>query len=340
MFATLDYETTIKQNFKCAFVDVRSPGEYKKATIPGALNIPLFDDEQRALIGMLYKESGNEAATRKGIDLISIRLPFLFDKFSQIDEKKIAVFCAKGGYRSSSIGSLFHALGMPIVKINQGYKGYRRYIIDQLPEIVAGFQYVVLYGKTGTGKTKILYELQKLGADILDLEGCANHRGSLLGGVGLSSAHSQKTFESMIFHNLFKAKSKVIFIEGESKRIGKVFLPDCLYQALSNGEKVLITSSLKRRIAGIKEDYRVETGDKEEMSSALSSLAPYIGHKQTTDYITLLRDGQYDKLIGGLMKNYYDLAYSTNEKSFNYNCENTDEALCAGMLWKKYGTIV
>ncbi|MGO1470667.1 MAG: rhodanese-like domain-containing protein, partial [Tissierella sp.] len=161
-------------------IDVRSPKEFNEETIPGAINIPIFSNEERELIGTLYKKDSVEKAKKTGIDIASKKLPYIYEEVANLDKdhRQIYMFCSRGGFRSSSLAPLFHSLNMNVTKLHGGYKEYRAFIREELPKISKNLTFVVLYGNTGTGKTHILEHLREKGMNVLDLEGCANHRGS------------------------------------------------------------------------------------------------------------------------------------------------------------------
>ena len=201
MYETVRYEK-IKGEY--ILIDVRTPGEYRESTIPGAINIALFTDEEREEIGRVYKTESIEKAKKIGIYAGSKNLPKIYEEIIKLNKehKDLIFFCAKGGFRSTVLVSLLAPLGFHVKKLDGGYKEYRKYIIADLDRLIENIEAVVLYGNTGTGKTKILKDLKEMGMDVLDLEGYANHRGSILGSVGLGEQYSQKKFESLLYEDL------------------------------------------------------------------------------------------------------------------------------------------
>ncbi|WP_010292506.1 rhodanese-like domain-containing protein [Clostridium senegalense] len=155
MFQTTEYKE-LKGDY--VLVDVRSPLEYKENTIPGAVNIPLFNDEERALVGTIYKQESTEKAKKIGMEIVSKKLPSIYDEFLKLEKKhkKIVLFCARGGMRSGSLVALLSSLGMRVEKIKGGYKSYRGYVLEELPKLNEQVKYIVLHGNTGVGKTEIL----------------------------------------------------------------------------------------------------------------------------------------------------------------------------------------
>lgn len=214
------YEELLQDEGKYIFVDVRSESEYKESTIPGAYNIPILNDEERKIVGTTYKQISKSDAIKTALTLMGPRLHDIFIEFEKINvkQKQIVVFCARGGMRSNSTTAFFKAMGFPTVKLDMGYKGYRAYVTTKLPKLFSEKKLICLYGKTGCGKTNILKKLQENNIDILDFEGCANHRGSLLGSVGLGMCNSQKQFESLIFDSL--RKSNYILVKQKVNVLG------------------------------------------------------------------------------------------------------------------------
>lgn len=331
MFKVIKYEDIDNNNIEGShiLIDVRSPSEFKTENIPGSINIPIFDDEQRELIGKTYIQDSPDLAKKIGIEVASKRLPDIYDQVSKLDKEydKLIFFCARGGFRSSSLVSLFMTIGVNSFKLDKGYKGYRKYINDNLPEVIKGVKFVVLYGNTGTGKTDILKSLQDSGKDILDLEGCANHRGSLLGGVGLGDQSTQKTFESLVYKSLKERRTNLVFVEGESKKIGKVVIPEYIYSVMNNGINFCIESNLEIRIDNILRDY--VHGTDAELISALNYLRQQLGHELVESYIEMINKDQYREVIGDLMIKYYDPHYEYKNRQYIHSFENIESQITA-----------
>lgn len=326
MFQTINYEDILNKKLHGNYIliDVRSPKEHSSETIPGSINIPLFDDEERKIIGTIYDNESTEKAKQIGIEAASKKLPVIYEKVAKLDKEynNLIFYCARGGLRSSSLVSLFKTLGVNAIKLDGGYKGYRKYIYEHLPKVIEEIKFVVLYGNTGTGKTEILKELHRLGNDILDLEGCANHRGSLLGSVGLGEQNSQKIFESLVFESLMNRKSDTVFVEGESKRIGKIIMPEYLYDAINNGINIKIEADIETRVDNLLKDYVHENDD--ELILSLNLLRNNLGNKIIDNYIEMIGKHEYRKVIEELIVKYYDPHYEFKQRDYEVVFLNRD----------------
>lgn len=324
---------------KVGFVDVRSPGEHQMSTIPGAVNIPVLDDEARAEVGTLYVKGKVEEAKQFGVTSVSKRLPDMYARYRQLleDHDELVIFCSRGGMRSNSIFSLLKALGMPVSRLQGGYKSYRRYINEHLDAQFEKVRFVTLYGLSGTGKTDILKELAKRGSKTLDLEGCANHRGSVLGSVGLEEPHTQKMFESLLFESsLDWQEGDIVYTEGESKRIGQVVMPVSLVEAIREGVKLYIESSIEKRVEQIHRDY-VTNHHTIELIESLDNLIGFFKEERVLEFQEQIRKGQVDKVIETLLTSYYDPRYRHHKQQIEETFRNVDAEKTAEEIlkWEK-----
>lgn len=214
-------------------VDVRSPIEYEESHIPGAVNIPLFTNEERIEIGTLYKQKGNMAARWRAMEIVAPKIPAILEAIKDVQESvgRTIIYCARGGMRSGAVAVFLELAGLEAIRLAGGYKAYRQFILERLPSLIPN-QAIVLHGMTGTGKTELLQKLKKKGYPVLDLEEMAGHRGSLFGEMGIEKeGNNQKTFDSLLYEGLKEIKGSAFFIiEAESQRIGKARQPEKLYQ--------------------------------------------------------------------------------------------------------------
>ncbi|MEG0307408.1 MAG: tRNA 2-selenouridine(34) synthase MnmH [Clostridium sp.] len=301
-------------------VDVRSSGEFEEATINGAVNIPLFNDEERAVVGTIYTRKSTDEAKKMGVDIVSKKLPYIYDEIQKLEKehKDVVLFCARGGMRSASITDLLCALGMRVRRIHGGYKGYRAFINEELPKVNEKVTYIVLHGNTGVGKTEILKKLRADGYDVLDLEGCANHRGSILGSVGLGAGTTQKQFESNVYEELKAVKGKYVFIEAESKRIGRVLIPDYIHGDMKAGIHVFIDAPIEFRSQIIIDEYTKCSSCKEEICEALNKLQKHVSEKNIEAYCEKVEKDEFDEVVKELMVKYYDPLYTHSSDKYDY----------------------
>lgn len=336
MFNTIDYD---KLEGEYILIDLRSPGEYSEFTIPGAVNLPIFDNEERKLIGTVYTHESVEKAKKIGVDFASKKLPVLYEEISKLkkDYDKIVLFCERGGYRSSSVCALLSSIGIGAVKLRGGYKGYRSVVNAMLPKLNSEVHYIVIHGYTGTGKTELLKILEYRGHDVLDLEKYANHRGSLLGDVGLGSRVSQKQFESLVYDSLKKRKSDIVFVEGESSRIGNIVVPHYIMESMKAGRHILAEGSIEKRIQRIVEEYTQYADCSTEIKNSLEKLGKHISAKRIEEYTKSVEKENYNEVARDLMVRYYDPMYENEQKGFEYeltiNTDNMEEACSSIEKW-------
>ncbi len=339
MLITRPYE---KLKDDSLFIDVRSPKEHRSERIIDSINIPLFTNEERALVGTAYKQESVTEARRLGVEIVSKKLPDFFEQINELitnNDKQLAVYCARGGYRSTYFASAFSSIGMNIIKVDGGYKKYRKYIYEELPKLNEAMKYIVIHGNTGVGKTEILKELEKQGGKILDFEGAANHRGSLLGGIGLGEPSTQKNFESKIFNYMDKAQGDYIFVEAESRRVGRASIPKFIHEKMKAGLHIYIDADIEKRVEVLREDYIQNKHWKEESMKSIDRLKKYVSKER----IRLLKDkvseNDFDFVAKELMINYYDSMYQNKSKEYDYNLKlkNTDSSITAKKIleWKK-----
>ncbi len=330
VYKEVDY-TELKGD--CVLVDVRSPIEHKEYTIPGAVNVPLFEDEERSQIGTVYKNVGTDEAKRLGIEVVSRRLPYIYDEILKLKGKHryMAIFCERGGMRSSSICSLLCSLGVNTVKLKDGYKGYRAKVNELLPKLIEDVQFIVLHGHTGTGKTDVLEALANKGLEVINLEGVANHRGSQLGKVGLKGIVSQKQFEAEIFESLRRRKSDFVYIEAESGRIGNILVPKYIINKMKEGKHILLESDIKCRAKRIIEQYVTDEDCIRQLIEGVARLEGYIGKAKVAEYSDMILEGKYFEASVELMERYYDPLYYSSQVKYQYdavfNSDDTNKAV-------------
>ncbi|MDD7339660.1 MAG: tRNA 2-selenouridine(34) synthase MnmH [Eubacteriales bacterium] len=322
MLEELNYED-IENLDNIVLVDVRSEGEYKNAHIPGAISIPILNDDERREVGTLYDRVSYDLAKIKAVEYASKKLPELYEKYLELEKTcdEIVIYCDRGGYRSTVLERTFRALGMHISKLSGGYKSYRRYVMEKLDEYFERIKVLTLYGLTGTHKTYIIRRLEEDGIKVLDLEKYANHRGSIFGSVGLKEKVSQKMFDSYIYEAIKDNPDATYITEGESRRIGDIVLHEKLYKKMLKSDKILIEASLDERAKNICEDY-LPSENKEEIIKTFEEFKKFISKERYEKYTAMLIEGEYMDLIKDMMKSYYDPKYSF--KKYDYNKVFTD----------------
>lgn len=336
---TLKYNE-VKDNF--FFIDVRSPSEYEDDTITGSINIPLLNNEERKAVGTAYVQVGKTEAKRLGVNLISPKMPDMFEQVIELKKthSQIAAFCARGGYRSTFFASVFSSIGIPIHQLEGGYKSYRTEVIEALPKLNDKINYIVLNGNTGVGKTDILQSLKKLGCSVLDLEGAANHRGSLLGSIGIGKCNSQKKFETNIYDQLVNVNEKYVFIEAESRKIGSVVIPKFISDKMKQGIQIFIDADIEYRIENLKKDYIIKDDWKTESIKAMDMLNKYISKEKIEMLKHEIGLGDFDFVSRELMENYYDPMYNFKSDKLSYAGKfkavtNSDEISAEILQWYK-----
>ncbi len=299
------------------FIDVRTPKEYHEDHLLGAVNVPLLSNEERHEIGIIYKQQCREKAIEKGMELFPSKIPSIYHAVKDHEDKIIVVYCARGGMRSKIIASLLDSIGFKVLQAEGGYKSFRHYILDQLNNFKLKPRIICLYGLTCTGKTKLLEHLP----NSLNLEELAQHRGSLYGGVGLQP-NFQKRFENLLLHRLRELNdSESIFVEGESRRIGRVEIPDFLFKAMKKGRNVLVKRNFERRVEeGVKEYFSSPEKIK-QMKEITPQLREIINKKRKEEIISLIDAGKYHAAATIILKEYYDVLYENTLKKVDFTFE-------------------
>lgn len=331
MHNIIHYEE-IESAERVLFVDLRTTREYEYAHIPGALSLPVLSDEEHVHVSTEYMQGDKDNAKILGVRYTSQRLPMLFTAATHWVKRydKVVVYCYRGGYRSSVLFQLLLSLGIGVYKLSGGYKAYRKYVNEHWADALSEKQWVTLYGNTGTGKTEILHALREKGAQVVDLEALANHRGSLLGGIGLTSQPSQKMFESLLQQELLALSPGPVFLEGESRKIGDLFIPQPLFEVLTGAPSVHIDAPLEDRIHRLKEEY-TQVSDS-EIRHALQRMIPYIGNAPYEEISALIASGDTESAIERLLLRYYDIKYNYRSKSYAYELAHHDTEQAAEQL--------
>ncbi|WP_026908666.1 tRNA 2-selenouridine(34) synthase MnmH [Paucisalibacillus globulus] len=316
-----------KQNH--TLVDVRSPNEFEQGTIPGSINIPIFTDEERAEVGTIYKQVGPDAAKERGLQIFSQKLPTFISEFKKI-ETQITVFCWRGGMRSKTAATVLELMDIHSTRLSGGIRSYRHFVVEYLERGTFKPDFIVLNGFTGTGKTAILKKLADNGFPVMDFERMSNHRGSIFGHIGLNPSN-QKRFESLIVEKMIDFKdTPFVFVEGESKRIGKVVIPDFLYEKKEKGLQLIIEMPVEERVRNILDDYHPwDYPDK--FFEAFNIIKKRIHTPVAKEIDEYLHEEKFAEATRLLLSHYYDPRYEHATKDFQgekikIEAKNVDDA--------------
>ncbi len=294
-------------------IDARSPAEFAEDHLPGAVNWPVLDDEERQVVGTLYVQTSPLAARKLGAALVSRRIADILDL--QVQDKprewRPLVYCWRGGQRSGSLALVLSQVGFRTGQLHGGYKAFRARVRADLATRPAQFSYCVLCGRTGSGKTRLLQALGEAGAQVLDLERLACHRGSILGGMPGQSQPTQKCFDTQVWQALAGfSTAQPVFVESESAKIGLLRVPEALLDAMhGQGRCVRILTSDAARIEMLLDDYRDSTLDAEPLCRLLDGLVDLRGQARVGQWQVLARGGRWPDLIAALMSEHYDPLY-------------------------------
>ncbi|HXB40950.1 MAG TPA: tRNA 2-selenouridine(34) synthase MnmH [Bacteroidia bacterium] len=311
----LSIENFLREGISGVMVDVRSPGEFLNGHIPGAINIPLFDDHERAEIGTLYKVKGKEEAVLRGIEIVS---PKLADFIKSVKKKstrdsKIYVYCFRGGMRSSSFCWLMDTAGLKPQKLEGGYKSYRNKVLDLFKQ---KHHFCLVGGPTGSGKTEVLKELFKLNQQLADLEGLAHHKGSAFGFIGQEKQPAQQQFENNLHLQLSKLNSdKLILLEDESFSIGHVQLPYDLWLQMKTAPIVKLQMPFELRVKRLVAEYGQTSV--EILRKPLLAIKTRLGLQHCKTALEHLEKGEMDK-VAEITLHYYDKAYEYSHEKRKY----------------------
>ncbi len=308
------------------FVDVRSPHEYEEFHIPGAVNVPLFQDEEKKLIGFVYRNKGEDEAKRLGYELASKRLEEFYKKFKELKGryKNVVVYCWRGGMRSRGMCEAMANMGLELLRLEGGYRAYRQFILKDMERLLESVSFIVLTGRTGVGKTRLLRKLRSGGYPVIDLEELAKDRGSVFGSVGIRDKVSQKMFDSLLYESLRKYEGEVVFIEDESKWIGNVHIPEAFWKRKLEGVLVEITASLDKRVELILREYTAREGWRQECISSLVKIKKYLGNERFRLLKELIEEGKERETVRLLIEEYYDKKYKLQGKA-EYIVDAEDE---------------
>ena len=294
-------------------IDVRSEGEFAEDHIPGAINLPVLNNAERERVGTIYKQVSSFDAKKIGAALVSANISRHIDSILQDRPRnwKPLVYCWRGGGRSGALAHVLAQIGWKVGQLDGGYKAYRRAIIEELPTLPAKFDWRVVCGMTGTGKSQLLRSLKTRGAQVLDLEELAAHRGSVLGNLPDAPQPAQKMFESRVWHALkHLSPERPVFVESESRKIGRLRVPPELIDAMWQSACVVIEAPIPVRVALLMDEYVHFLSDAKLLNTQLDCLRPLHGGEVIDRWQDMARDNHWSGLTEELLVKHYDPAYT------------------------------
>jgi tRNA 2-selenouridine synthase len=308
MIQKITYDEYLQKHAPLLIVDVRSPGEYDHAHIPSAVNLPLFSNEERAVVGTAYKQKSKEQAIKIGLDYFGPKMRSMVETVESLlssrGEKQLVVHCWRGGMRSGGVAWLLDLYGYEVFTLIGGYKAYRGHVLDLFTK---EFQIKKITGYTGSGKTTKLVELQESGEQILDFEGLAKHKGSAFGHIGLEAQPSQEMFENLIASELVGLdKYRQIWVEDECMRLGHVNIPKPFFLQMKAAPEMKLDISFEQRLDNIMQDYG--SLDLQEVIDAVIRIKKRLGGLETQNILGFLEQNDMRSAYAILLK-YYDRAY-------------------------------
>lgn len=314
----LNIETFLQHSKNELIIDVRAPIEFNKGHLPFAINIPLFEDVERAEIGTLYKQQGKDAAVNRGLEIVSPKMvQFVNDVKTICKNKKVFVYCFRGGMRSNSFAWLLNTSGMQAKLLQGGYKAYRNWV---LASFANPKKFIIIGGNTGSGKTPTLHQLEKNGFQLIDLEKIAHHKGSAFGGINEEKQLPQQIFENNLAYHLdTKIRENIILLEDESQNIGYNKIPHALWLQMKQATIVKLNIPFELRVEQLLKDYT--TVDIHLLKQSVIKISQQLGTLHTNLCIQYLNEGN---LIDAarLCLNYYDKAYN-----YSYSKKNNQNII-------------
>jgi tRNA 2-selenouridine synthase len=295
-----------------SIIDCRSPSEYAEDHIPGAVSAPVLDDAERAAVGTLYKQVSSFEAKKLGAALVAKNVARHVETLFAGKGRgwRPLVYCWRGGKRSAAMAHILREVGWDAQTLAGGYRGYRRWVVGRLEELPSGFEWRVIHGPTGSGKSRFLGALRRAGAQVLDLEDLAAHRGSVLGNLPDRPQPSQKGFESQLLHELSALEpGRPVFVEGESKKIGQLQVPEALIGAMRASPCIVLDTALEARVSLLIDEYRHFIENPAALEVQLDCLVALHGRERIARWKALAAQGEWREFVAVLLEEHYDPAY-------------------------------
>lgn len=296
-------------------IDARTEDEYALDHLPGAINWPTLNNEERIVIGTMYKQVNAFEAKKRGAALAARNIAAHIERevLDKPKNWKPLVYCWRGGNRSGSLATILSAIGFQVTLIEGGYKASRNALVESLPALVQRLRYKVLCGPTGSGKTRLLQALAAQGAQVLDLEGLASHRSSVLGLIPGQPQPSQKRFDTLVWEALHTYDpARVVYVESESKKVGNLRVPDALIDAMRASPCLDLQLPLEERVALLMEDYEFFLRDSEFFCERLRALTELRGKAVIDEWVGMVQAGRSDTVVRELLDKHYDPVYAAS----------------------------
>jgi tRNA 2-selenouridine synthase len=321
-------------NFKRfdAIIDVRSPAEYAEDHVPGAISAPVLDDAERAEVGKRYKSQSPFEARKAGATLIARNVARHIERFKDKPRSwHPLVYCWRGGKRSGAMAHVMREIGWNAETLEGGYKAYRSFVVSQLQSLPSALDFIVIHGPTGSGKSRLLAALKRAGAQTVNLEELAAHRGSVLGKLPERPQPSQKMFESLLLEQLCNLQpQKPVYVEGESKKIGELQVPEALMTRMRASPCVVLEADVATRVDLLLEEYRHFVADRATLDKQLDCLAALHGREEIAAWKSLAARGAWRDFVARLLVEHYDPAY---RRSSTRNFTQLVHATRVGVAW-------
>jgi tRNA 2-selenouridine synthase len=295
-----------------AVIDARTPAEFDEDHIPGAISAPVLYDVERAEVGTLYKQVSAFEAKKVGGALVAKNVARHVENLWKDNGKdwRPLVYCWRGGKRSGAMAHILREIGWDAHTLPGGYKAYRKWVVQQLEIVPQQFDFQVVHGPTGSGKSRLLSALGRAGAQVLDLEALAAHRGSVLGGLPDRPQPSQKMFESLLLKELSALdKARAVYVEGESKKIGQIQVPEALIARMRGSSCLRLEANTETRVTLLLDEYRHFLEDQSALGAQLDCLVSLHGRDKVADWKSLAGRGAWREFVARLLAEHYDPAY-------------------------------
>ncbi|MEA3195635.1 MAG: tRNA 2-selenouridine synthase [Betaproteobacteria bacterium] len=303
-----------------AIIDARTPSEFAEDHIPGAISAPVLYDAERAEVGTLYKQVSAFEAKKVGGALVAKNVARHIERMWESEPKswRPLVYCWRGGKRSGAMAHILREIGWDAQTLPGGYKAYRKWVVQQLEQAPQQFHLQVVHGPTGSGKSRLLAALAGAGGQVLDLEGLAAHRGSVLGGLPHRPQPSQKMFESLLLQQMSGLeKSRTVYVEGESKKIGQLQVPESLIARMRASSCVRLETDTETRVTLLLQEYEFFLDNQETLYQQLDCLVSLHGREKVAGWKALAERGAWREFVARLLAEHYDPAYRrSSHKNF------------------------